>query len=406
MEERMLEDVSGDTKVEEIVDTTTQAATIETATATTLDETIEPIQLAETDTDIETQMDSSSEELETEEIIVVDEKGQDDVDERISESEQVVKDSLEEEEEVEEVVLPALYAPTPTEYGEVPAASMSYMKMADAYMKKDNYKSAAKQFLKVLKKAPHHIPAILGYASSFERYASNKQLGEVAIAYSNVTQYAIAQENPRFAQAVLNRALSVSKDMMEGGTRMDVLQHLASLSFTNEIASDMYYEIGSELWKEKKSATAVDAKKSFKMANAFAFAAKDTEDGSGSESESESGSGFHAQSLAILGEIALSENKPKLALSHLEKALTVDLGDLSVDALYNSARAKEAVNDLNGAIEMYKRALSSNLTPTAATANVHYHLAMAMQSAPDMESAEIEQHMELALNMGFELTVS
>ena len=71
------------------------------------------------------------------------------------------------------------------------------------------------------------------------------------------------------------------------------------------------------------------------MANAFAFAAKDTEDGS------ESGSGFHAQSLAILGEIALSENKPKLALSHLEKALTVDLGDLSVDALYNSARAKE-----------------------------------------------------------------
>uniref|UniRef100_A0A7S3QBR1 Tetratricopeptide repeat protein n=1 Tax=Chaetoceros debilis TaxID=122233 RepID=A0A7S3QBR1_9STRA len=400
MEERMLEDVSGDTKVEEIVDTTTQAATIETATATTLDETIEPIQLAETDTDIETQMDSSSEELETEEIIVVDEKGQDDVDERISESEQVVKDSLEEEEEVEEVVLPALYAPTPTEYGEVPAASMSYMKMADAYMKKDNYKSAAKQFLKVLKKAPHHIPAILGYASSFERYASNKQLGEVAIAYSNVTQYAIAQENPRFAQAVLNRALSVSKDMMEGGTRMDVLQHLASLSFTNEIASDMYYEIGSELWKEKKSATAVDAKKSFKMANAFAFAAKDTEDGS------ESGSGFHAQSLVILGEIALSENKPKLALSHLEKALTVDLGDLSVDALYNSARAKEAVNDLNGAIEMYKRALSSNLTPTAATANVHYHLAMAMQSAPDMESAEIEQHMELALNMGFELTVS
>ena len=61
---------------------------------------------------------------------------------------------------------------------------------------------------------------------------------------------------------------------------------------------------------------------------------------------------------------------------------------------------------MNGAIEMYKRALSSNLTPTAATANAHYHLAMAMQSAPDMESAEIEQHMELALNMGFELTVS
>ncbi len=68
---------------------------------------------------------------------------------------------------------------------------------------------------------------------------------------------------------------------------------------------------------------------------------------------------------------------------------------------------RQAVNDLNGAIETYKRALSSNLTPTAMTANAHYYLAMAMMKSADMESAEemIKQHMELALNMGFELTV-
>lgn len=60
---------------------------------------------------------------------------------------------------------------------------------------------------------------------------------------------------------------------------------------------------------------------------------------------------------------------------------------------------------MNGAIETYKRALSSNLTTTSVTAKAHHHLAMAMKSA-DMESAEIEKHIELALNMGFELTVS
>eukprot|EP01083_Nonionella_stella_P209176 758504_1 len=40
------------------------------------------------------------------------------------------------------------------------------------------------------------------------------------------------------------------------------------------------------------------------------------------------------------------------------------------------------------------------------TANAHYYLAMAMMKSADMESAEemIKQHMELALNMGFELT--
>jgi hypothetical protein len=42
----------------------------------------------------------------------------------------------------------------------------------------------------------------------------------------------------------------------------------------------------------------------------------------------------------MMGKIVLFESKAKLVL-YLVQALTEELGDLSVDALYHSARAKE-----------------------------------------------------------------
>ncbi len=69
-------------------------------------------------------------------------------------------------------------------------------------------------------------------------YAPTPAESEVAVAYSNVTQYAIVQEN--FEQAVIFRALSVSKDMERSGDIMNILQQLPSLSFMNEFASDLY----------------------------------------------------------------------------------------------------------------------------------------------------------------------
>ena len=111
------------------------------------------------------------------------------------------------------IQLPELYNPTLVEAEEVTGAASSYMKMADAYLQKGNFKLSSKQFLKVLKKAPSHIPASLGYASSLERYASSKQLGDVVTAYLEVTKHALMQGNRNLAQATFSRALSVADDV-------------------------------------------------------------------------------------------------------------------------------------------------------------------------------------------------
>ena len=43
------------------------------------------------------------------------------------------------------------------------------MKIADAYLDKGKYSLASKQFLKVIRKAPDHLAAHLGYATALER---------------------------------------------------------------------------------------------------------------------------------------------------------------------------------------------------------------------------------------------
>jgi len=62
------------------------------------------------------------------------------------------------------------------------------MKLVDAYLDKQNYKLSSKQFLKVLKKAPHHLPAHIGYVMALERIGRTKQLCTVALAYGNATK--------------------------------------------------------------------------------------------------------------------------------------------------------------------------------------------------------------------------
>lgn len=67
------------------------------------------------------------------------------------------------------------------------------MKMADAYLDKGQYHMASKQFLKVIKKAPDHLPAHLGYATTLERDGKSKQISAAALAYGNATRVAIVQ---------------------------------------------------------------------------------------------------------------------------------------------------------------------------------------------------------------------
>ena len=49
------------------------------------------------------------------------------------------------------------------------------MKMADAYLDKGQFALASKQFMKVIKKAPEHLPAHLGFATV--SYIASSPLG-------------------------------------------------------------------------------------------------------------------------------------------------------------------------------------------------------------------------------------
>ena len=291
------------------------------------------------------------------------------------------------EEEIDETIeVPELYTPIHAEIEAIPDAAQSYMKMADAYLQKENFKLASKQFLKVLKKAPHHIPAILGYASSLERFASPRQKEDVAIAYTNVTRSALIQGNENLAHASFRRAISVSRDM--DGNRVGVLKQMADTAFTYDLAADIHYELGIEMVRLQSE----DSLLALRTANEY------------SRLGSEDGNGFHPKSTLHLGKIALDlEQNPRKASILLQKALTSDLAEMTTEALLYLARSKVALDDSAGAIQDLKNAVSIEIPQSESSAEAHYFLAIAMKEQ-NMDTADIEHHMEIALNMGKELT--
>jgi tetratricopeptide (TPR) repeat protein len=298
------------------------------------------------------------------------------------------------EEVEEEIKLPELYNPTPIEPEDIPRTALSYMKMADAYLQKGNFKLASKQFLKVLKKAPTHIPASLGFASTLERYVNSKQLGDVVLAYVNVTKNALMQENKNLALASLRRALSVARDVEVD--RIGILETLSAVAFTNEIAADVQYELGIEILKQQSIDPQYqnDAVSFFKIANEYMA------------NVSEGGEGFHSKSLVQLGRIALDiEDNAEKSLSLLKNALSADLGELTVDALIISARSKQQLGDIEGAMQDYKNTVVIENEKSEITATAHFNLAVLMMEQ-NMNLAEIKEHMEIALNLGMDLNVS
>jgi len=302
-------------------------------------------------------------------------------------SEIEIDEELAIKEENDEIVeVPELYKPIHAEIEAIPDAAQSYMKMADAYLQKENFKLASKQFLKVLKKAPHHIPAILGYASSLERFASPRQKEDVATAYTNVTRSALMQGNENLAHASFRRAISVSRDM--DGNRVSVLKQLAGTAFTYDLAADINYELGIEMVRLQSE----DSLLALRTANEY------------SRLGSEDGNGFHPKSTLHLGKIALDlETNPRKASDLLQKALTSDLGEMTTEALLYLAHSKIALDDSAGAIQDLKHAVSTEIPQSESSAEAHYFLAIVMKEQ-NMDTAEIEQHMEIALNMGKELT--
>ena len=175
----------------------------------------------------------------------------------------------------------------------------------------------------MLKKTPGYIPAILGYATSMERYVKPKQLGDVAIAYANVTVYALEQDNVGLAGATFKRSLKVSESIE--GDRIETLKFLSTISFTKDLATEIYYELGLELMKSES--TISDALEAFKISNAF-----------GSETQNI----FSSKSLFQIAKLTLDmEGKPKKVLQKIETALSQGMGDLQADGLVLSGQIKE-----------------------------------------------------------------
>ena len=263
-------------------------------------------------------------------------------DEIVMETETIVTRKVEEEPQTEEadekdkeedaqdtkpkVALPDLYNPPKSQSPpELPAIVPSLMKLSDAYMQKENYPLAQKQFKKVLKKAPLHIPALLGYATAIERSGNPKKILEAALAYGNATKVALGVGDDRLATIALRRATSLcSSASSSSEDKLNTLRSLAELAFTGDLASEIYYAIGSEsmgsaLDGETDSESNTDegiALNAFKIANGFACL--------GQEASNECHG--HGTSLSRLARLTLDEDAEE-SLRYVSAALQSDIDD-------------------------------------------------------------------------------
>jgi len=247
-------------------------------------------------------------------------------------------------------------------------------------------------FFKVIKKAPNYIPAELGYATSFERWAKNKQIGEVATAYVNVTKSALSQDERILAENTYRRAIEVISRMETG--RIKALRSLSIISFTYLLSSETYYKIGLELLKRNETDThdQEEAVTAFKLSNGF------------SALDEENEVGFYSKSMFQLGKIALdSDNNAKDALSYFDSTLMQENldNDIIVEGLVLSGEAKERLGNTSDAIDSYRKAI--DLPKTEFTATAHYHLGLALKKA-NLGTEDIERHIELSLELGVDPT--
>jgi len=320
------------------------------------------------------------------------------VDEEVPEEPEAEEETpaVEEEETIE---LPSLFIPTHSPPAELTAHARSYMKMADAYLDKGQYHMASKQFLKVIKKAPDHLPAHLGYATALERDGKSKQISAVALAYGNATRVAIVQGEPvdplvkagggGIAENILRRAVKIAKSAPS--QRLETLRILSTHAHTAALASDIYYEIGLEISSSDASSDVSSAKEAFAIANEFITTRNDEE------------SRFHIGSIIELGRLALEgENDANKAIEYMNKAKDAHMEDGDhVKLLVLVGRAHMALGEIEVAISELTRALSLPESPD--TQNAHYELAIAL-SKNNADKHEVDLHFEKALDLGMDPT--
>jgi tetratricopeptide (TPR) repeat protein len=279
----------------------------------------------------------------------------------------------------EPLMLQPLFQPDKIMPEEVCPTSLSYMKMADAYMQNGNFKAANKQFQKVLKKTAYsHIPALLGYATCLERLESPN----TAIAYANVTYQALTQDMEPLATASLQRAIASAKTM--NTEKLKILRHLLTICFTNKFAADVHFEIGQELAKiSGETDLIID---SYMRANAYSTL---------------DGGTIHAPSLLELAKIAFAQKRYESSFKYIDMAMTQTLGSREVEAQVYLGRIKENLSDSEGARVAFEKAIELPLSD--ASADAFYYFGLHLKANGGNEE-DIKGHIEKALNLGFDLT--
>lgn len=200
------------------------------------------------------------------------------------------------------------------------------MKIADAHMEKGQFQQAAKQFSKVLKRHPDHLPASLGYATASERSSNHNQLEDVCKAYLHAGQVALKRGAYDLADAVMRRAIDVSAAITKQ-KRLGILKQLFNYSHTDIIAAEISFEIGRISLFQNDSLK--EAKRSFHLANALIVR------------ETGNSSACHAPSSLELGKIALEKDSDYTsAISFVEKALSMGLKESKVEGLVILGRSK------------------------------------------------------------------
>lgn len=279
------------------------------------------------------------------------------------------------------------------------------MKMADAYLDKGKYALASKQFLKVIKKAPDHLPAHLGYATAVERTGKSKQIGTAALAYGNATRVAILQGervDPAagagaggIGENILRRAVKLAKSA-PSGSRLETLRSLGEYAHTQALAADVYYEIGLEVLATSGSGIderdrIEEAVRAFSIAKEFVAARNDTQ------------VPYHIGSIIELGKIALQQDGGgRKVIQLFDKVKDSDMeDDRRAELLVLTGRARMALGEPEAAIAEYTLALS--LPQCASTPLAHSELAAALQGTGG-DVREINEHFEKALDAGMDPT--
>ena len=199
------------------------------------------------------------------------------------------------------------------------------MKIADAYLDKGKYALASKQFLKVIRKAPDHLAAHLGYATALERAGKNKQLIDAAAAYGDASKVAVAQSDKvdplakagtgGMPESILRRAMQIAQSAPSG--RLELLRTLSTYAHTAALAADVYYAIGVELTKQgmDEDSTKTDAMEAFAIANEFIMMRNDAD------------APCHVPSTIEMGKLALDEGNVKEAIEFFDKVKSLHLDD-------------------------------------------------------------------------------